>query len=91
MLHLVAYDIASDGRLRRVARICEDYGIRVEKSVFECDLKNEDFEDMWKRLSSIVNTDVDRVIDYPIGLIARGKIRELGECEHSKPVLTRVF
>ena len=46
MLHLIAYDIASDKRLRRVARICEDYGIRVEKSVFECDLSDGDFADL---------------------------------------------
>ncbi len=63
----------------------------MEKSVFEYDLKDQDFEDMWKRLSGIVNPDVDRVIDYPIGLVAREKIRELGKCGHSKPVLTRVF
>jgi len=38
---LVAYDVStdtSDGRtrLRRVAKICEGYGQRVQKSVFEC-------------------------------------------------------
>jgi hypothetical protein len=38
MLHLVAYDISDPKRLSRVARVCKDYGIRVEYSVFECDL-----------------------------------------------------
>ena len=38
---LVVYDVATDtsegrSRLRRVAKICEGYGQRVQKSVFEC-------------------------------------------------------
>ena len=38
---LITYDVATDtaagrSRLRRVAKTCEDYGQRVQKSVFEC-------------------------------------------------------
>ena len=38
---LVVYDVSTDtregrSRLRRVAKICEGYGQRVQKSVFEC-------------------------------------------------------
>jgi CRISPR-associated protein Cas2 len=41
MLLLIAYDVATatpagQRRLRRVARVCADYGQRVQKSVFEC-------------------------------------------------------
>ena len=41
MLVLVTYDVSTVEkpgvrRLRRVARACEDYGTRVQKSVFEC-------------------------------------------------------
>ncbi|HRC86440.1 MAG TPA: CRISPR-associated endonuclease Cas2, partial [Thermoanaerobaculia bacterium] len=43
MLVLVSYDVATTSaagrrRLRRVARVCEDYGQRVQSSVFECEL-----------------------------------------------------
>lgn len=43
MLVLVAYDVstalpAGRRRLSRVARACADYGVRVQKSVFECRL-----------------------------------------------------
>ena len=65
--------------------------MRVEKSVFECDLRGKDFEDIWRQLSSIVNLDEDRVIDYPIGLISRENIHELGHGVHNKPLLTWVF
>src|SRR5688572_33242493 len=33
---VVAYDVADDGRRERVARVLEDYGVRVQYSVFEC-------------------------------------------------------
>lgn len=41
MMVLVAYDVSTSDvggqrRLRRVARLCEDYGQRVQNSVFEC-------------------------------------------------------
>ncbi len=91
MLHLIAYDIASGRRLRRIARICEDYGMRVEKSVFECNLDDRSFEEMWKAISAEVCPDEDRVIDYPIGLIDRKRIRGFGNCIHNEEKLTYVF
>ena len=41
MLILVTYDVSTktaegEGRLRRVAQVCKDFGQRVQKSVFEC-------------------------------------------------------
>ena len=77
--------------MKGTADICEDYGVRVEKSVFECDLRDGDFNAMWNRLSAVVNPDVDRVIDYPIGMIAKENIRELGQCVHCEKELTYVF
>ena len=78
-------------RLRRVARICEDYGRRVEKSVFECDLEGEAFADMWHRLSGVICNDVDGIIDYPVGNIDRKRIRTLGVATHSDPQGIYVF
>ena len=46
---------------------------------------------MWHLLSMAICPDEDRVIDYPIGLISREKICELGHCVHNEPLLTRVF
>jgi len=51
MLILVAYDVstvepAGRRRLRRVAQACEDYGTRVQKSVFECQVGQTE----WVRL-----------------------------------------
>lgn len=78
MLHLIAYDIANDRRLRRVAAICEDFGFRIEKSVFECDLDDATYERFWKRIAAAMNPECDSVIDYPIGLLDRKRIVTLG-------------
>ncbi len=90
MLHLIAYDIASAKRLRRVARICEDYGVRVEKSVFECNLDDCRFQEFWLKLESIVQ-ETDSIINYPIGLIDRRKITTLGNVERAELRHTYVF
>ena len=66
MLHLVAYDIREPSRLRKVAKVCEDYGLRVEYSVFECDLTVELFMHMWSRLCDIIDEDDDSLLAYRI-------------------------
>lgn len=83
MLHIVAYDVVSDRRLRRVARICEDYGVRIEKSVFECDLDENEFERFWGRLVEVVE-DADYVVDYPVPRSCRDMIRVLGAARHEE-------
>ena len=66
MIRIVAYDIADPKRLRQVARTCLDYGARVEKSVFECDLSNEDFERLWLELIDLIDEDEDALIAYTV-------------------------
>ena len=65
-MQIVMYDIASDRRLYRVERICEDYGVRIQQSVFECGLSEKDFADMWQRLADTIDEDEDRVTCYSI-------------------------
>ena len=55
MLVLVTYDVstvelAGRRRLRRVARACLDYGTRVQKSVFECQLGQQEWVNLRERL-----------------------------------------
>ncbi len=52
---LVAYDVSTETsagrrRLRRVAKACEGYGQRVQKSVFECALTEVQLERLLQRL-----------------------------------------
>jgi CRISPR-associated protein Cas2 len=66
MLYLVAYDISNPTRLRHVAKTCEDFGIRVEYSVFECDLSQEDFAELWDSLEALIDEDEDCILAYRI-------------------------
>lgn len=64
MLMLVAYDVTRPRRLARIARICEDYGIRVQYSVFECHLEAERFEEFWTLLLAEIDEEEDRLVAY---------------------------
>jgi len=78
MLHLVAYDICEPKRLRRVAKICEDYGIRVEYSVFECDLSEETFGALWEDLQRVIDHDADTILAYRICASCVREIASMG-------------
>lgn len=66
MLTLVAYDIADPKRLVRVARVCEDYGARVQYSVFECRLAEAEFTAFWLKLLEQIDEEEDRLVAYKI-------------------------
>ena len=64
MLGLVCYDVntetsAGRRRLRRVAKVCESTGQRVQKSVFECQVDLAQFETLERRLLAEINPDHD--------------------------------
>jgi len=66
MLRLVAYDIASPRRLRRVAEACEDHGVRIQKSLFECWLEEPEFTHLWTRLCGIIDAKDDCLVAYTL-------------------------
>ena len=66
---LVTYDVATDTpegrkRLRHVARVCVDYGQRVQKSVFECSVSEVQYEKMKQRLLKRIDEDEDSLRLY---------------------------
>jgi CRISPR-associated protein Cas2 len=69
MLILVTYDVstvekAGVRRLRRVARACEDYGTRVQKSVFECQVGKTEWVQLRHRLLSEMKETEDSIRFY---------------------------
>ncbi len=66
MLVLIGYDIANPKRLAKVAKTCEDFGLRVQYSFFECHLDNDMFETLWLRLLDLIEKDEDRIVAYRI-------------------------
>lgn len=66
---LVTYDVATDSpegikRLRRVAKVCEAFGMRVQKSVFECTVSPAELEKMKGRIKSRMKLSEDSLRIY---------------------------
>lgn len=87
MLRLVAYDVTNARRLRKVSQICGEYGLRIEYSVFECDLEPRVFQELWERLLKLIDPEEDRLISYRICAGCVADIRSAGILEHPKKVL----
>jgi len=65
LLHIVAsYDISDPKRLAKVARTMKNYGERVLKSVFECNLDEKRFGDMKRQIDEIIEQIEDSVRYY---------------------------
>ncbi len=83
MLILVTYDVstvekAGLRRLRRVARACEDYGVRVQKSVFECQVGQTEWVQLKDRLLREIKSDQDSLRFYYLDDTAKQKIEHHG-------------
>ena len=64
---LVCYDIANDQRLRRVFKICRNYGNHLQYSVFECDLNAAEKIELEGKLSDVMNLDEDQALFVFLG------------------------
>jgi len=69
MVILITYDVstvdrAGVRRLRRVAQACEDYGVRVQKSVFECRVGRKEWVMLRGRLLNEIKPDEDSLRFY---------------------------
>lgn len=69
-MHLVVtYDVSTESRagrrrLRRVAKICEDYGQRVQLSVFECSVDEMQLDAMISALEQEIDPGQDSLRIY---------------------------
>ena len=66
---LVAYDVSTDTpegqrRLRHVARVCQDFGQRVQKSVFECSVSEMQYEQLRQQLVESIDEEEDSLRIY---------------------------
>jgi CRISPR-associated protein Cas2 len=90
MRYLVAYDICSSSRLRRVATVCEDYGCRVQKSVFECDLEPNTFESFWSEVNNEIDDDEDFLVAYVLCKSCSSRVLSAGVMSRPETVIAYV-
>lgn len=72
MMVLVSYDVSTKTasgvtRLRKISEACLDFGIRVQNSVFECNVDPAQWEVLKDRLLSLYNGDEDSLRFYFLG------------------------
>lgn len=83
MLVLVTYDVNTETpegkkRLRRVAKTCTKYGVRVQNSVFECDVDASQEKLLRNEILSLINEKTDSIRFYNLGDHYTKKIEHYG-------------
>jgi CRISPR-associated protein Cas2 len=80
MFWVVSYDIVDDRRRGRVSKVLEGYGRRVQYSVFECDLDDDEKrKTLEKRLLREINDKEDDIRFYPLDQGGLKRVRLLGK------------
>ena len=86
MLVLVTYDVqitSQNGakRLRKVAKICQNYGQRVQNSVFECIVDATEYATLKMKLKEVIDEEKDSLRFYKLGNNYKTKIEHIGTKE----------
>lgn len=83
LLVLITYDIniadaAGARRLRRVAKQCVNYGVRVQNSVFECQVDAAQYTKLKHLLLKEIDSSKDSLRFYSLGNHYQGKVEHFG-------------
>jgi CRISPR-associated protein Cas2 len=80
---LVAYDVETESkggqrRLRRVAKACQDFGQRVQFSIFECNVDPAQWVNLRSRLVQEIDPAKDSLRFYFLGANWRRRVEHIG-------------
>jgi CRISPR-associated protein Cas2 len=83
MLVLITYDVntttdAGKRRLRLVAKQCQNYGQRVQNSVFECLLDGGQMRHLKDRLAGLIDAETDSLRFYYLGNRWQERVEHIG-------------
>lgn len=84
MMVLITYDVNTEDRegrtrLRKVAKLCVNYGQRVQNSVFECSVEPAQFVEIKNKLKEIINKDKDSLRFYLLGKNWQNRVELMGK------------
>ena len=90
MLVLITYDVSTETaagkrRLRQIARLCVNYGQRVQNSVFECLLDEAQYRMLKAELTKIIDERIDSLRFYQLGNNYRNKVEHIGAKQSYSP------
>ncbi len=83
MFILITYDVNITSphgakRLRNIARACQNYGKRVQNSVFECILTEAQYIKLKNQIKDIIDSELDSIRFYILGKDWKRKVETLG-------------
>lgn len=83
MLVLITYDVSTTSitgqrRLRMVSKTCQNYGQRVQNSVFECNVDAAEFASLKLRLMELIDPQQDSLRFYQLGNNYKNKVEHVG-------------
>ena len=83
MFILITYDVSTEDaagkkRLRRVAKLCVDYGVRVQNSVFECQADAAQWRILKAKLLKEIDQGKDSLRFYYLNENQRAKAEHFG-------------
>ena len=84
MLIIATYDVSTETgagrrRLRRVAKTCESMGQRVQKSVFECQVNEMQYEQLVRTLLAEIDEQEDSLRFYRITEPTEVRVKQYGK------------
>ena len=90
MMAVVSYDVSTvdplgSKRLRKVAKVCVNYGQRVQNSVFEIDVDYGTFLKVKNELEKIIDKERDSIRIYYLGNNWKNRVEHIGAKETYDP------
>ena len=86
MFVLISYDIEDDKKRTKVSKLLENYGTRVQYSVFECLINMEQLKTIKEKTKKIINLETDSIRFYSICDSCVNRIEIVGIGEVSKDI-----
>ena len=83
MLVLITYDVSTEDaagkkRLRKVAKECQNYGQRVQNSVFECIMDSSKAREVKEKILKLIDKNKDSLRFYYLGEKYKNKVEHYG-------------
>ena len=73
-LYVISYDVPDSARRYRLAKLLLSFGDRVQRSVFECALDDQQLHELLRRLDKLVKPADDLVRLYNLGMVAKADV-----------------
>lgn len=78
MKYIIAYDIQNDKKRRKVSKILEENGVRLQFSVFECKLNKKELKELKTKIDNIISSKSDSVLIFNLCETCENKSINIG-------------